>query len=148
MSCYLFRLGRVIAYHLCNGGRVINPYGCNVGTAITSGGAAHVDMVGSAELTASRWSARPTRPSCRGRFGRSDHLDLVGLVGPSAPTSPIQRIRPKRLDLVCLCRFFPAMRAVMLQTWSPFRNPLNQFSTYCGLAAFVKTKISDCVVRQ
>ena len=32
------------------------------------------------------------------------------------------------------------MRAVMLQTWSPFRNPLNQFSNYCGLACFRKNK--------
>ena len=87
-----------------------------------------------------KWSVRLTRPSCRGRSGRFDHLDLVGLVGPSVPTSPIQRMRPRRLALVCLCCIFPAMRAVMLQTWSPFRNPLNQFSNYCGLACFRKNK--------
>ena len=140
VSWYLFTLGRAIAYHLCNGGRVINPYGCIVGTAITSGGAAHVDMVGSAEPTASRWSARPTRPSCRGRFGRSDHLDFVGLVGPSVPTLSAPPIRPYRHGMVGGGGSFSARITLISHTRHPFHNTPNQFINYCGVAVSAKNK--------
>ena len=92
---------------ICSGWVVLSPTICVLAVAqltymgviiadtfITRGGAARVGMVGSAEPTASRWSVRPTRPSCRGRFGRSDHLDFVGLVGPSVPTSSTPPMRP------------------------------------------------------
>ena len=53
VSCYLFWLGRAIAYQLCIGGRVINLHGCNYcWNAYYEGRAALVDMVGSAEHTA------------------------------------------------------------------------------------------------
>ena len=135
MSWYLFRLGRVIVFHLCSGCRAFKLHGCNYcwngyyqmrGRPRRHGrpGRAYcVEMAGSAEPAILPRSVRTIRPSSK-----------VGVVGRSVPPSSTPPLRPYRQGTACAGGSVSLLITVMFQTRHSFHNTPKYFINSCGVA--------------